>query len=169
MIKQIPEMKNRMIKGCVVDCGGACGDCTRTGEPLDLKGTLCFATGEIDASEIEAADRIYVIVSDGIDEDTEEAFAAIREKFGDKAYCFAAGEYPLDKSRLFSRMAELKDEENIFVRPIACAGFEGLRHVVNSGTCPAPDDNSAIYVWALNGEEPSPEEFLTYYEMGKRS
>lgn len=168
MIREIPEMKNRMIKGCAVECNGACGDCSRTGEPLELKGKLCFATGEIDAGAIEADDRVYVVVSDGIDEDVEEAFAIIKEKFGESAYCFAAGQYPLDKSRLFARMAELKDEENIFVRPIACAGFEGLRYIVNGGECPAPDDNSTIYVWAMNGEEPSPEEFLTYYEMAKR-
>lgn len=187
---EIDNMKNRMIKGCAVECSGACGDCSRTGEPLNIKGKLYLATGELEVNKIcsivPPGQNLYIVASDCDKAKAAPVYDDIKEKMGGKAFCFASDEYSVEEGKLFNRMADLKDEENISLRPSACAGFEGLRQLVApleaaeaaTVTCepdarrgfgvPAPDEDSVVVVWALDGAEASLDEMLDYYEKAKR-
>lgn len=79
------------------------------------------------------------------------------------------GCFTVDDDKLYPYLAALKDRENIFIEPSACAAFEGLHHVCGySGDAfPAPDENSIHIIWATGGNMVPEEEKQAYYERGK--
>ena len=84
-----------------------------------------------------------------------------------------SGCFTVDDSRLYPSLAELRDSEGIFIEPSACAAFEGLKYINESGSAvegrcfPAPDENSIHIVWATGGNMVPEDEKKAYYERGK--
>lgn len=78
------------------------------------------------------------------------------------------GCFTVEDKKLYAYLAMLKDSENIFIEPSACAAFEGL-HYVNGGAgryFPEPDENSLHVVWATGGNMVPEEEKALYYDRG---
>lgn len=84
------------------------------------------------------------------------------------------GCFTVDDKKLYPYLAELKDSEDIFIEPSACAAFEGLKYVCgnaedtagSSEGFPAPDENSIHIVWATGGNMVPEEEKEAYYRKG---
>ncbi len=77
------------------------------------------------------------------------------------------GCFTVDDEKLYPYLAELKDSEDIFIEPSACAAFEGLKHVCGSPEgFPAPDENSIHIVWATGGNMVPEDEKEAYYKRG---
>ncbi|MBQ3611055.1 MAG: D-serine ammonia-lyase [Firmicutes bacterium] len=77
------------------------------------------------------------------------------------------GCFTVDDEKLYPYLAELKDSEDIFIEPSACAAFEGLKYVCGSpGGFPAPDENSIHIVWATGGNMVPEDEKEAYYKRG---
>lgn len=83
------------------------------------------------------------------------------------------GCFTVDDEKLYMYLAMLKDAEDIFIEPSACAAFEGLSHVCGGveGGCeagfPLPDENSVHIIWATGGNMVPEEEKKAYYEKGR--
>lgn len=81
------------------------------------------------------------------------------------------GCFTVEDEKLYAYLAMLKDSEDIFIEPSACAAFEGLRYV-NGGAgryFPEPDENSVHIVWATGGNMVPEEEKALYYSRGKEA
>ena len=77
------------------------------------------------------------------------------------------GCFTVDDEKLYPYLAELKDSEDIFIEPSACAAFEGLKYVCGSPEgFPAPDENSIHIVWATGGNMVPEDEKEAYYKRG---
>ena len=112
----------------------------------------------------------------GIDGKTEADGLAVGRASGlvsDAMESRLSGCFTVDDNRLYPYLAELRDSEDIFIEPSACAAFEGLKYINESvsavkGRCfPAPDENSIHIVWATGGNMVPEEEKKAYYERGK--
>lgn len=80
------------------------------------------------------------------------------------------GCFTVDDGRLFPYLAILKDTEDIFIEPSACAGFAGLNYVADGAAdVPDPDENSIHIVWATGGNMVPEEEKESYYMKGYRA
>ena len=80
------------------------------------------------------------------------------------------GCFTVDDYRLFPYLSMLKDAEDIFIEPSACAGFAGLSYITEGVTdVPAPDENSIHIVWATGGNMVPEEEKERYYMKGLRA
>lgn len=78
-----------------------------------------------------------------------------------------AGCFTVDDDKLYPYLADLKDSENIFIEPSACAAFEGLKYVCGSDEgFPAPDENSVHIIWATGGNMVPADEKEAYYMKG---
>ncbi|MCQ2546767.1 MAG: D-serine ammonia-lyase [Clostridia bacterium] len=79
------------------------------------------------------------------------------------------GCFTVDDSKLYPYLAALKDAEDIFIEPSACAGFEGLHYIseYEGDAFPAPDENSIHIFWATGGNMVPEDEKVAYYERGK--
>lgn len=81
------------------------------------------------------------------------------------------GCFTVDDEKLYFYLAMLKDSEDIFIEPSACAAFDGLRYV-NDDTdrlFPTPDENSIHIIWATGGNMVPEEEKISYYERGRNA
>lgn len=187
-IREIPEMRERLAKGCATDCSGECGDCTRFGIPIEIKGRLYLAEGSGRLPQEFCESSLYVIFAYDREGCWIEELKRLRDALGDNA-CFFCGSTkdaaedmireakPLDMAGCFtasegsclSRMGDLKDTENIILDPSSCAAFEGVRYAMAGAPhFKQPDEDAIIIVWTA---APSPmdfEEFLAYYEKSKR-
>lgn len=78
------------------------------------------------------------------------------------------GCFTVSDEKLYPYLAALKDSEDIFIEPSACAAFEGLKYTCGkqSRSFPAPDDNSVHIIWATGGDMVPEDEKKTYYEKG---
>ncbi|MDO5415406.1 MAG: D-serine ammonia-lyase [Bacillota bacterium] len=77
------------------------------------------------------------------------------------------GCFTVDDEKLYPYLAELKDSEDIFIEPSACAAFEGLKYVCGSlEGFPAPNENSIHIVWATGGNMVPEDEKEAYYKRG---
>ena len=77
------------------------------------------------------------------------------------------GCFTVDDEKLYPYLAELKDSEDIFIEPSACAAFEGLKYVCGSQEgFHAPDENSIHIVWATGGNMVPEDEKEAYYKRG---
>lgn len=77
------------------------------------------------------------------------------------------GCFTVDDSRLYPILSMLRDTEEIFIEPSACAGFAGLRYVMDGrGGVPAPDENATHVVWATGGAMVPEDEKIDYYKKG---
>ncbi|MDO4485244.1 MAG: D-serine ammonia-lyase [Bacillota bacterium] len=78
------------------------------------------------------------------------------------------GCFTVNDEKLYPYLAALKDSEDIFIEPSACAAFEGLKYTCGkqSRSFPAPDDNSVHIIWATGGDMVPEDEKKTYYEKG---
>lgn len=112
----------------------------------------------------------------GIDGKTEADGLAVGRASGlvsDAMESRLSGCFTVDDSRLYPSLAELRDSEGIFIEPSACAAFEGLKYINESGSAvegrcfPAPDENSIHIVWATGGNMVPEDEKKAYYERGK--
>ena len=112
----------------------------------------------------------------GIDGKTEADGLAVGRASGlvsDAMESRLSGCFTVDDSRLYPYLAELRDSEGIFIEPSACAAFEGLKYINESGSAvegrcfPAPDENSIHIVWATGGNMVPEDEKKAYYERGK--
>lgn len=74
-----------------------------------------------------------------------------------------AGCFTVDDEKLYPYLADLKDSEDIFIEPSACAAFEGLKYV-----CGQTDENSIHIVWATGGNMVPADEKEAYYQKGRR-
>ena len=78
------------------------------------------------------------------------------------------GCFTVDDSRLYPYLAILKDTEDLFIEPSACAGFAGLKYIAEGqANVPAPDEDSIHIVWATGGSMVPEEEKNSYYIKGK--
>lgn len=112
----------------------------------------------------------------GIDGKTEADGLAVGRASGlvsDAMESRLSGCFTVDDSRLYPSLAELRDSEGIFIEPSACAAFEGLKYINESGSAvegrcfTAPDENSIHIVWATGGNMVPEDEKKAYYERGK--
>ena len=89
------------------------------------------------------------------------------------------GCFTVDDEKLYPYLAALKDSEDTFIEPSACAAFEGLKYIcgdVKGTACadaegcmfPAPDENSVHIIWATGGNMVPEEEKKAYYQRGLR-
>ena len=89
------------------------------------------------------------------------------------------GCFTVDDEKLYPYLAALKDSEDTFIEPSACAAFEGLKYICGDakGTAcadaegcmfPAPDENSVHIIWATGGNMVPEEEKEAYYQRGLR-
>lgn len=77
------------------------------------------------------------------------------------------GCFTVDDEKLYPYLADLKDSEDMFIEPSACAAFEGLKYVCGSSEgFPAPDENSIHIVWATGGNMVPADEKEAYYKRG---
>lgn len=77
------------------------------------------------------------------------------------------GCFTVDDEKLYPYLAQLKDSEDVFIEPSACAAFEGLKYVCGSPEgFPAPDENSIHIVWATGGNMVPEDEKEAYYKRG---
>lgn len=74
-----------------------------------------------------------------------------------------AGCFTVDDEKLYPYLADLKDSEDIFIEPSACAAFEGLKYV-----CGQTDENAIHIVWATGGNMVPADEKEAYYQKGRR-
>ncbi len=198
-VREIPEMKERLRKGCAVDCSGECGDCTRFGTPIDIRGKLYLIQiedGTNIANELHAIDanRKYLLLNcddEGKWKAVADAATAIENTYSfcavpkgsaeqirgmieaelENAQCDIAvnGCFSVAESKMYARLTELKDEENIMLAPTACAAFEGIKYLMAGGAnYPAPEDADAIVVVDSATEKLELETWLECYERGKR-
>ena len=72
------------------------------------------------------------------------------------------GCYTVDDAKLYPYLAMLKDTEDIFIEPSACAAFEGLRYVHGG-------ENDIHIIWATGGNMVPEEEKTAYYNKGKNA
>ena len=79
------------------------------------------------------------------------------------------GCFTVDDSRLYPYLAMLKDTEDIFIEPSACAGFAGLQYVAEATVPADADDNSIHVVWATGGAMVPEDEKTTYYNRGRET
>ena len=189
-IREIPEMRERLAKGCATDCSGECGDCTRFGTPMEIKGRLFLAEGEgvLPTELCEEATSLYVIFAYDADGKWLEIASEVQASIGEKLTVFVgsstedaedmtrasknlnpAGCFTVSEGSRLSRLGDLKDTENIILDPASCVAFEGVRYAMAGGPhFETPDDNSVIIVWAANPVDLDFEGFLVYYEKSKR-
>ena len=108
----------------------------------------------------------------GIDGKTEADGLAVGRASGlvsDFMETMLSGCFTVDDSRLYPYVTLLKDTEDIFIEPSACAAFEGLHHAADGGkTFPAPDDKSVQIVWATGGDMVPEDEKAAYYQRGRK-
>lgn len=78
------------------------------------------------------------------------------------------GCYTVDDEKLYPYLAMLKDSEDIFIEPSACAAFDGLKHICSSqNRCfSSPDENSVHIIWATGGNMVPEDEKTAYYNKG---
>lgn len=85
-----------------------------------------------------------------------------------------AGAFTVDDDKLYSYLRMLKDSEEIFIEPSACAAFEGLRHICHNfdglvkedAKRYLEDENSVHIVWATGGNMVPEAEKEAYYMKG---
>lgn len=108
----------------------------------------------------------------GIDGKTEADGLAVGRASGlvsDFMETMLSGCFTVDDSRLYPYVTLLKDSEDIFIEPSACAAFEGLQHTAGGGKAfPAPDEESIHIVWATGGDMVPEDEKQAYYMRGKK-
>ena len=105
----------------------------------------------------------------GIDGKTEADGLAVGRPSGLVAAAMEprlTGCFTVDDARLYPYLTALKDSEDIFIEPSACAAFEGLQYMAD-GDFPEPDENSIHILWATGGNMVPEEEKLAYYNKGK--
>ncbi len=106
----------------------------------------------------------------GIDGKTEADGLAVGRASGlvsDFMETMLSGCFTVDDSRLYPYVTLLKDTENVFIEPSACAAFEGLHYTEGGGrTFPAPDEYSVHIVWATGGDMVPEDEKEAYYKRG---
>lgn len=73
-----------------------------------------------------------------------------------------SGCYTVDDAKLYPYLSKLKDSENIFIEPSACAAFEGLQYVDDA------DENAIHIIWATGGNMVPADEKELYYAKGKQ-
>lgn len=79
------------------------------------------------------------------------------------------GCFTVEDSRLFPYLALLRDTEDIFIEPSACAGFAGLKYIAEGAAdVPDPDEHSIHIVWATGGNMVPEDERENYYLKGCR-
>jgi uncharacterized protein (TIGR00369 family) len=79
------------------------------------------------------------------------------------------GCFTVDDNKLYPYLSQLKDSEDIFIEPSACAAFEGLKYVCGKQEgFPAPDENSIHIIWATGGNMVPADEKELYYAKGKQ-
>lgn len=81
-----------------------------------------------------------------------------------------SGCFTVDDERLYPYLAKLKDTEDIFIEPSACAAFEGLKYInaEENFSFETPDENSIHIVWATGGNMVPADEKEFYYNRGKQ-
>lgn len=89
------------------------------------------------------------------------------------------GCFTVNDEKLYPYLTALKDSEDIFIEPSACAAFEGLKYVcgdekitayADAEECifPSPDENSIHIIWATGGNMVPEDEKEAYYQKGCR-
>jgi len=108
----------------------------------------------------------------GIDGKTEADGLAVGRASGlvsDFMETMLSGCFTVDDSRLYPYVTLLKDTENVFIEPSACAAFEGLHHSAGGGeTFTVPDEDSIHIVWATGGDMVPEDEKEAYYQRGRK-
>lgn len=92
---------------------------------------------------------------------------------------FMSGCYSLEDRRMYHFLAELADEEDIWLEPSALAGMYGpvlmsgegalSGYPKAAGICPESMESSTQLVWATGGSMVPKEEMRHYYEEGKKA
>ena len=89
-----------------------------------------------------------------------------------------SGIFTVDDEELYKYLAQLADEENIFIEPSAAAGFSGTRwlngtpegkNYIGSLNLREKMKDSTHIVWATGGSMVPPEIMKSYYERGAKS
>ena len=82
-----------------------------------------------------------------------------------------SGCFTVDDDKLYVYLSSLKDSEDIFIEPSACAAFEGLKYIGSDTAAhsfTAPDENSVHIIWATGGSMVPEDEKEDYYRRGKK-
>ena len=80
-----------------------------------------------------------------------------------------SGCFTVDDGRLYPLLAMLKDTEDLFIEPSACAAFPGIGHIAaGEAEAPAPSDDATHIIWATGGAMVPEEEKREYYERGRK-
>ena len=83
------------------------------------------------------------------------------------------GCYTIEDNKLYPFLAELADEENIYIEPSACASFTGPGHIIeNAGYLERYGlkdklENATHILWATGGNMVPEDEMKMYYSMGR--
>ena len=134
---------------------------------------LGMATGLNNAISVQDLQVDNLTIADGLAVGRASGFV------GKVMAPFMSGCYSLEDRRMYHMLAQLADNENIFLEPSALAGMYGpvllaqggslSGYPAQAGISPEVMTNATQLIWATGGSMVPKEEMRHYYEEGKRA